>query len=99
MYDSCRSTAATSSSWRCWRPAPCRRRRAPPARSAAISRSASNGAREDFNNYILDGVYNVDPKLNTSAVRPPVDAIREFEVATSTYDASFGRNAADRSTS
>ena len=24
---------------------------------------------------------------------PPVDAIREFEVATSTYDASFGRNA------
>jgi hypothetical protein len=53
----------------------------------------TNGAREDFNNYILDGVYNVDPKLNTPAVRPPVDGIREFEVATSTYDASFGRNA------
>jgi hypothetical protein len=53
----------------------------------------TNGAREDFNNYILDGVYNVDPKLNTPAVRPPVDGIQEFEVATSTYDASFGRNA------
>ena len=26
-------------------------------------------------------------------MRPPVDAIREFEVLTSTYDASFGRNA------
>ena len=52
-----------------------------------------NGAREDFNNYILDGAYNVDPKLGTPAVRPPVDAIQEFEVATSTYDASFGRNA------
>ena len=47
----------------------------------------TNGAREDFNNYVLDGVYNVDPKLNTPAVRPPVDGIREFEVATSTYDA------------
>jgi hypothetical protein len=53
-----------------------------------------NGAREDFNSYVLDGVYNIDPKLNTPAVRPPVGAIREFEVATSTYDASFGRNGA-----
>ena len=54
----------------------------------------TNGAREDFNNYVLDGVYNVDPKLKTPAVRPPVDGIQEFKVATSTYDASFGRNAA-----
>ena len=53
---------------------------------------SANGAREDFNNYLLDGLYNVDPKLNTPAVRPPVDGIQEFEVATSTYDASFGRN-------
>jgi carboxypeptidase family protein len=52
-----------------------------------------NGAREDFNNYILDGAYNVDPKLGTPAVRPPVDAIQEFEIATHNYDASFGRNA------
>ena len=51
-----------------------------------------NGGREDFNNYLLDGVYNVDPKLGTPAVRPPVDAIQEFEVATSNYDASYGRN-------
>jgi hypothetical protein len=55
---------------------------------------STNGGREDFNNYLLDGVYNIDPKLNTPAVRPPVDGIREFEVVTSTYDASFGRNAA-----
>ena len=54
---------------------------------------AVNGAREDFNNYLLDGIYNVDPKLGTVGVRPPVDAIREFEVRTSTYDATFGRNA------
>ncbi len=52
-----------------------------------------NGAREDFNGFFLDGVYNVDPKLNTPSVRPPMDGIREFQVLTSTYDASFGRNA------
>ena len=52
-----------------------------------------NGTREDANNFLLDGVYNVDPKLNTFGVKPPVDAIREFEVAASTYDASFGRSA------
>jgi len=51
-----------------------------------------NGAREDANNFLLDGVYNVDPKLNTFGVRPSVDAIREFEMLTSTYDATFGRN-------
>src|SRR5689334_8979971 len=50
-----------------------------------------NGAREDAQSFLLDGVYNIDPKLNTPGVRPPVDAIREFEVLTSTYDASFGR--------
>ena len=51
-----------------------------------------NGAREDSNDFLLDGVYNGDPKLNGTAVSPPVDAMREFEVLTSTYDASFGRN-------
>ena len=51
-----------------------------------------NGAREDANQFLLDGVFNGDPKLNGIAVTPPVDAVREFEVATSGYDASFGRN-------
>ncbi len=51
-----------------------------------------NGAREDSNSFLLDGVYNIDPKLNTAGVSPPIDAIREFEMLTSTYDASFGRN-------
>ena len=52
-----------------------------------------NGAREDSNNFLLDGIYNGDPKLNTFGATPPVDAIQEFEVVTSAYDASFGRNA------
>ncbi|MBC7924133.1 MAG: TonB-dependent receptor [Bryobacteraceae bacterium] len=52
-----------------------------------------NGLREDTNNFLLDGIYNGDPKLNGVGVAPPPDAIREFEVLTHTYDASFGRNA------
>jgi hypothetical protein len=51
-----------------------------------------NGAREDANSFQLDGVYNGDPKLNSIAVTPPVDAVREFSVATSGYDAEYGRN-------
>ena len=69
----------------------------PPAQGSAGSARGDfafsvNGAREDANNFLLDGVYNIDPKLNTFGVRPSVDAIREFEMLTSTYDASFGRN-------
>lgn len=67
-----------------------------PQGSASLSRGdfalTINGAREDFNGFLLDGVYNIDPKLNTPGVRPPVDAIREYQVLTSTYDVSFGRN-------
>ena len=40
-----------------------------------------NGAREDSNCFLLDGVYNGDPKLNGAAITSPVDGIREFEVA------------------
>ena len=69
----------------------------PPAQGSAGSVRGDfafsvNGAREDANNFLLDGVYNVDPKLTTFGVRPSVDAIREIEMLTSTYDASFGRN-------
>ena len=35
-----------------------------------------NGGREDSNSYLLDGVLNVDPKLNTLGVALPVDAVR-----------------------
>jgi hypothetical protein len=69
----------------------------PPAEGSAGSVRGAfainiNGAREDSNDFLLDGVYNGDPKLNGVAVTPPVDAVREFEVLSSTYDASFGRN-------
>jgi hypothetical protein len=52
---------------------------------------SASGAREDANAFNLDGVDNVDPKLNTPAVRPAVDAVREFEVLTTTYEATAGR--------
>lgn len=52
-----------------------------------------NGARDDANLFSLDGAYNGDPKLNGAAITSPVDGIREFEVATLGYDASFSRNA------
>ncbi len=69
----------------------------PPQGSASSARGdfalSVNGAREDFNGFLLDGVYNIDPKLSTPGVRPPVDGIRQFQALTSTYDASFGRNA------
>ncbi len=70
----------------------------PPAQGSAGSVRGAftvnvNGSREDSNNFLLDGAYNGDPKLNGVSVTPQVDAIREFELATSTYDTSFGRNA------
>jgi hypothetical protein len=52
-----------------------------------------NGAREDANNFLLDGIFNGDPKLNGFAVATPVDAVREYEVLINSYDASFGRTA------
>ena len=51
-----------------------------------------NGGREESNVFLLDGVYNGDPKLNGFGVNPPVDAILEFEVLTHSYDATLGRN-------
>lgn len=70
----------------------------PPAQGSAGSVRGDfavsvNGGREDGNNFLLDGVYNGDPKLNGVGVTSPVDAIREFEVSTASYDASHGRNA------
>lgn len=53
----------------------------------------ANGARDSANGFTLDGVYNGDPKLNGVGVTPSVDAIREFEVLTGSYDAAFARNA------
>ena len=39
-----------------------------------------NGAREDSNYFLLDGVFNNDPKLNGFSIAPPVDAVRGVQL-------------------
>ncbi len=51
----------------------------------------SNGGREDANSYLFDGVYAIDPVLNSFSLTPSVDAIQEFRIITSNSDAGFGR--------
>ena len=53
-----------------------------------------NGGREEFNNFLLDGVDNNDPYVNRYAVEPAVDSVQEFKMDTSSYDAEYGRSAA-----
>lgn len=52
----------------------------------------TNGARESANSFLFDGVYAIDPILNSFAFAPPVDAVREFRIQTSNSEAGLGRN-------
>ena len=49
-----------------------------------------NGAREQSNNFLLDGVDNNDPFINQYVALPSVDAIQQFKVQSSDYSAEFG---------
>jgi len=54
----------------------------------------ASGQTNQNNNVAVDGGYNADDALGTSAgaqVRTPLEAIQEFQVVTSMYDAEFGR--------
>lgn len=50
-----------------------------------------NGLREQFNNYLIEGIDNNETLVNTIAYLPPPDAIREFSVITTNAPAEFGR--------
>src|SRR5947199_288238 len=50
-----------------------------------------NGLREQFNNYMIDGVDNNESLVNNIAYLPPPEAIREFGVITTNAPAEFGR--------
>ena len=51
-----------------------------------------NGAREQSNNFLLDGVDNNDLAINQIVVPPAIDTVEEFKVQTSTYAAEYGRS-------
>ena len=41
---------------------------------------ASNGVDDLFTAYLIDGIYDIDPRLGAPAVRPQLDSIDEMEV-------------------
>jgi hypothetical protein len=51
-----------------------------------------NGAREQENNFLLDGTDNNDQSINGYSALPSVDAIREFQVQAANSSAEYGRN-------
>ena len=51
-----------------------------------------NGAREQSNNFLLDGIDNNDLAINQYSVAISPEAIQEFKVQSSTYTAEFGRS-------
>jgi Carboxypeptidase regulatory-like domain/TonB dependent receptor/TonB-dependent Receptor Plug Domain len=72
-----------------------------PLTSGAISAGGSikanqafavNGQRPESNNYLLDGMRNVDRMDGGFAIKTPVDAIQEFRILTSTAPAEYGSN-------
>lgn len=50
-----------------------------------------NGVREQFNNFMLDGVDNNESLVNTTSIFPPIEGIQEFRVITSGAQAEYGR--------
>jgi Carboxypeptidase regulatory-like domain/TonB dependent receptor len=53
----------------------------------------SNGARTNQTNFLLDGGNNLDEYTNVNAPFPFPDALQEFSVQTSNYQAEYGENA------
>src|SRR5262245_4419908 len=53
----------------------------------------ANGTRANQTNYMLDGGNNVDEYTNVNAPFPFPDALQEFSVQTSNYNAEYGQNA------
>ena len=51
-----------------------------------------NGAREQSNNFLLDGIDNNNLVMNQVVIHPSVDAVEEFKVQSSSYSAEFGRS-------
>lgn len=50
-----------------------------------------NGARDTYNNFLVDGASSTDAYHNTLISSPALDAIKEFRVETNMYSAQYGR--------
>ncbi|MBV9155439.1 MAG: TonB-dependent receptor, partial [Acidobacteriaceae bacterium] len=72
------------------------------AEAGGIARSgqayAVNGQPPEANNYLLDGVSNVDSVNGGFALRTPVDAVNEFRILTSNAPAEYGETSGATST-
>ncbi len=71
----------------------------PPVEGSPLSERAGvalhvNGGREEFNNFMLDGVDNNDFDVNRYVLQPSVDSIQEFKIETNNYNAEYGRSGA-----
>jgi len=55
--------------------------------------ASSNGTLPNQSNFLLDGGNNVDEMTNVNAPYPMPDAVQEFSVQTSNYNAEFGQSA------
>ncbi|HVT93902.1 MAG TPA: TonB-dependent receptor [Bryobacteraceae bacterium] len=53
-----------------------------------------SGLRESDVSYLVNGIETRNPRFGNAGIRPSVDAIQEFRVQHSTFDAEFGRSAA-----
>jgi hypothetical protein len=65
-----------------------------PFSNNGISSWSVNGSSAKTTDFLLDGAPNnaVYNQENTVAYVPPIEAVQEFKVMTSTYDAQFGRS-------
>ncbi len=52
-----------------------------------------NGAREDSNTWLIDGVINQNIQNNDVAFIPTVDSIQEFKILTNSYSPQYGSHA------
>ena len=74
--------------------------RAPESLSSARSgpQMNANGGRGNMNLYTFDGSFFVNPSRNTGMNYPPPDAVQEFRLLTSNFDAEYGRNSGSQAT-
>ncbi|HUQ95718.1 MAG TPA: TonB-dependent receptor [Bryobacteraceae bacterium] len=69
----------------------------PPVQDSELSSRGTfathvNGGREEFNNFLLDGVDNNDLYTNRYVLEPSVDTIEEFKITAGSYSAEYGRS-------